>query len=72
MGRYYGIDTVNGIRKALAKKGLYVDSYKPGRVRLYRVEKTDKRTGAVTRILSPYMTASEFKAWYDGFATKKR
>lgn len=60
------------IKKWLEKRGYEVESYRPGRQRLYRVAKIDKRTGRQVRTVSYFMTASEFKAWFAGFSYGKK
>lgn len=61
--------TTEEIRLELERMGYYVDSYKPGYQRLYRVEKVGKY-GAVEKTLSQFMTAAELKAWFIGFTRR--
>ena len=63
--------TIQEIEKGLARKGLSLENYKPGRDRLYRVVKEDRR-GTITKTLSQFLTASELKNWYNGFTASRR
>lgn len=62
---------IKEIREKLTRQGFEVESYKPGRDRLYKVNQVDKRTGSITKSISHFMTSAEFKAWYNGFTAQK-
>ena len=59
------------IKQYLKRKGLFVQSYRPGRNRLYRIVSMTN-DGSIVKTFGQYMTAKELKAWFEGFKVGER